>query len=213
MMGKEKESDRAAWFTTLEVSHVLGVSVRTVERWRAEGKFIPNRSTKGGHSRYSLEQIEKMKEHKNSPFYVENPKQPRKQSKLKIKKKTKTMNEQVEKMIEHKNRAAYVEEREQPRKLGKPKIKKKTKTMKLANTPCTFDLPSHEEFVKYVYDFLEQSNTKPSMFGRMALNDSGSIQRLNGTDPRLSTMLKICEAIEKVKQDQSLQKMLQEMME
>lgn len=164
------------WYTTLEVAQVFCVSVRTIERWRSEGKFIPSQSTKGGHSRYSLEQVEKM--------------------------------------IEHKNRASYIEEREHPRKLGKPKIKKKTKTMKLANTPCTFDLPSHEEFVKYVYDFLEQSNIKPSMFGRMALNDSGSIQRLkDGTDPRLSTMLKICEAIEKVKQDQSLQKMLQEMTE
>lgn len=164
------------WFRTQDVAKDLGVSVRAIERWRSEGKFIPSQSTKGGHSRYSLEQVEKM--------------------------------------IEHRNRASYIEEREQPRKLGKLKVKKKTKTMKLANTPCTFDLPLHEEFVKYVYDFLEQSNIKPSMFGRMALNDSGSIQRLkDGTDPRLSTMLKIYEAIEKVKQDQSLQKMLQEMME
>lgn len=165
-----------SWYTTLEVAQVLGVSVRTVERWRSEGKFTPSRSTKGGHSRYSLEQVVKMKEHKNHFLYKEKPRQPKKKD--------------------------------------KPKIKKKVKIMDIVNTPCPFAIPSQEEFVKYVYDFLEKSNIKPSMFGRMVLNDSGSIQRLKeGTDPRLSTMLKICESVEKVKQDQALQKILQDMME
>jgi excisionase family DNA binding protein len=46
------------WYTTLDVAEELGVTVRTVERWRSEGKFKPKRRTIGGHSRYSKEQVE-----------------------------------------------------------------------------------------------------------------------------------------------------------
>lgn len=83
-----------------------------------------------------------------------------------------------------------------------------------ASSSHPFGLPTHEEFVKYVYNFLEESDIKPSMFGRKVLNDSGSIQRLKeGTDPRLSTLHKICEEIEKIRKKPFLKEMLQEMME
>jgi DNA-binding transcriptional MerR regulator len=45
------------WYTTKDVADTFGVKVRTVERWREKGTFVPERRTKGGHSRYSKKQI------------------------------------------------------------------------------------------------------------------------------------------------------------
>jgi excisionase family DNA binding protein len=44
------------WFTTKEVAYKLGVTVRTVERWRKSGAFVPFQRTGGNHSRYTEEQ-------------------------------------------------------------------------------------------------------------------------------------------------------------
>lgn len=53
-------------------------------------------------------------------------------------------------------------------------------------------IPSHSEFNEYVQTHLDKTGEKPSSFGRRVLGDSGAITRLmEGTDPRLSTMLKI----------------------
>lgn len=45
-------------YTPQHVSDLLGVSLRTLERWRSSGKFVPVMRTPGGHSRYSKEQVE-----------------------------------------------------------------------------------------------------------------------------------------------------------
>lgn len=45
------------WITTQKVSEILGVTVRTVERWRESGILIPEQRTRGNHSRYSEDQI------------------------------------------------------------------------------------------------------------------------------------------------------------
>ena len=45
------------WFTTVEVAQELGVTTRTVERWRSSGVLTPEGRTKGNHSRYSEDQI------------------------------------------------------------------------------------------------------------------------------------------------------------
>ena len=45
------------WYTTKDVASEFGVTVRTVERWRSTGRFMPDRRTPGKHSRYSKEQI------------------------------------------------------------------------------------------------------------------------------------------------------------
>jgi len=45
------------YFSTTQVAADLGVTVRTVERWRESGYFSPDKRTPGGHSRYSKEQV------------------------------------------------------------------------------------------------------------------------------------------------------------
>lgn len=45
------------YMTTLEVANDLEVTIRTVERWRESGYFVPKVRTPGNHSRYSREQV------------------------------------------------------------------------------------------------------------------------------------------------------------
>ncbi len=45
------------WLSSQAVADTLGVTVRTVERWRESGVLVPERRTRGNHSRYSEEQI------------------------------------------------------------------------------------------------------------------------------------------------------------
>lgn len=63
-------------------------------------------------------------------------------------------------------------------------------------------LPTKIEFVNYVKDHLSKTGEKPSAFGRRVCNDSGVLSRLfNGTDPRLTTMITINDAIVKEAKD------------
>lgn len=50
------------YLTTHDVTIELGVSVRTVERWRESGYFTPALRTPGGHSRYTKEQVACLKQ-------------------------------------------------------------------------------------------------------------------------------------------------------
>lgn len=45
------------FLTSKDVASELGVTVRTVERWRRSGYFLPELRTPGNHSRYSKEQV------------------------------------------------------------------------------------------------------------------------------------------------------------
>lgn len=49
------------WLTTQKVADELGVTVRTVERWRESGALVPQQRTRGNHSRYTEQQICKFK--------------------------------------------------------------------------------------------------------------------------------------------------------
>lgn len=49
------------WFTTQQVADTFGVTIRTVERWRISGVLVPVQRTRGNHSRYSEDQICKLK--------------------------------------------------------------------------------------------------------------------------------------------------------
>lgn len=49
------------FYTPEQASIELGVSKRTLARWRGLGKFIPDSKTAGGHSRYSKTQMKKAK--------------------------------------------------------------------------------------------------------------------------------------------------------
>jgi len=49
------------FYTPEQAAEELGVSKRTLIRWRVEGKFVPEQKTAGGHSRYSEEQLERAK--------------------------------------------------------------------------------------------------------------------------------------------------------
>ena len=63
-------------------------------------------------------------------------------------------------------------------------------------------LPTHKEFTDNIKKHLEETGQSLSGFGRRVLNDSGAIPRLlDGTDPRLSTMHTINDAIETDKED------------
>lgn len=50
-------------FTASQAAEILGVSTRTLERWRSSKKFVPDSKTIGGHSRYSEKQIEEVLGH------------------------------------------------------------------------------------------------------------------------------------------------------
>ena len=50
-----------AYLTTKAFADEIGVTIRTVERWRQDGSFVPERRTRGGHSRYSEDQVEQFK--------------------------------------------------------------------------------------------------------------------------------------------------------
>lgn len=59
--------------TPREFAALLEVSSRTVERWRKEGRVRPAASTKGGHARYSLEQVERVREERWSGTWTVDP--------------------------------------------------------------------------------------------------------------------------------------------
>lgn len=46
------------FFTAAQAAKKLGVTTKTLERWRNEGRFSPVMKTAGGHSRYSSDQID-----------------------------------------------------------------------------------------------------------------------------------------------------------
>lgn len=50
------------YLTTKDVAAECEVTIRTVERWRESGYFEPDVRTPGGHSRYSKEQVWKLKQ-------------------------------------------------------------------------------------------------------------------------------------------------------
>jgi len=49
------------WITTQKAADEIGVTIRTIERWRESGVLIPAQRTAGNHSRYTEEQICQMK--------------------------------------------------------------------------------------------------------------------------------------------------------
>jgi DNA-binding transcriptional MerR regulator len=50
------------YLTTQDVAAELKVATRTVERWRESGYFKPALRTPGNHSRYSKEQVCRLKQ-------------------------------------------------------------------------------------------------------------------------------------------------------
>lgn len=52
------------WLTTKQVAEEFNVTIRTVERWREAGSFVPKQRTRGNHSRYSKEQVCQLKDQK-----------------------------------------------------------------------------------------------------------------------------------------------------
>ena len=48
-------------YTASQAAKMLGVHKRTIDRYRADGKLIPAQKTLGGHSRYTEQQIEEIK--------------------------------------------------------------------------------------------------------------------------------------------------------
>lgn len=53
------------WMTTQKVAEELGVTVRTVERWRESGVLVPAQRTRGNHSRYTEAQICQFKQQRD----------------------------------------------------------------------------------------------------------------------------------------------------
>lgn len=49
------------WITTQEAAEELGVTTRTIERWRESGVLTPVQRTTGNHSRYTEKQICELK--------------------------------------------------------------------------------------------------------------------------------------------------------
>lgn len=185
-MSENHDRGNKRWLSTLDAAQILDTSIRTVERWRSEGKFAPDKRTSGGHSRYSRERVEEMKK------------------KL-----------QTEILNERKTRNSTGRSPHSLGQCAKMKEKQKAKIFARPMPHPSFNLPTHEEFVEYVYACLESSGIKCSMFGRKYLSDSAAISRLKSTNLTLSTMHKICAGIEEIRKnkDKELQEMLQDMME
>jgi DNA-binding transcriptional MerR regulator len=49
---------RRRWITTGELARELGLSVRTIQRYRADGLITPEIVTRGGHGRWDLEKVQ-----------------------------------------------------------------------------------------------------------------------------------------------------------
>jgi DNA-binding transcriptional MerR regulator len=49
------------YYSSFAAAKELGVTPKTLERWRFAGKFVPVMTTMGGHTRYSEQQIEAAK--------------------------------------------------------------------------------------------------------------------------------------------------------
>jgi DNA-binding transcriptional MerR regulator len=45
------------WITTGELADALGLSVRTIQRYRVDGLITPELVTRGGHGRWDLEKV------------------------------------------------------------------------------------------------------------------------------------------------------------
>jgi DNA-binding transcriptional MerR regulator len=50
------------YLTTQDVAAELKVTVRTIERWRKSGYFVPDKRTPGNHSRYSVKIVMELKQ-------------------------------------------------------------------------------------------------------------------------------------------------------
>lgn len=48
---------RRRWITTGELARELGLSVRTIQRYRTDGLITPEIVTRGGHGRWDLEKV------------------------------------------------------------------------------------------------------------------------------------------------------------
>lgn len=59
-------------YTTREVAEMLGVSRQTLQNWIDTGKVNPIR-TLGGHYRFILEEINRIREEMNLPIFEEQP--------------------------------------------------------------------------------------------------------------------------------------------
>lgn len=47
-------------YTTSQIAKIIGVTKRTIDRWRSKGIFIPEVKTPGGHSRYTKKQLDEL---------------------------------------------------------------------------------------------------------------------------------------------------------
>ena len=57
-------------------------------------------------------------------------------------------------------------------------------------------IPTHAKVIEDVDAYIQDKGLNPNTFGKMCLNDTGAIPRLKkGSDPRLSTVLKIYQFI------------------
>ena len=61
MIQGETDSMTQNYFTSQQFANELGITVRTLERWRSDNKLIPAMRTRGNHSRYSKEQLCQLK--------------------------------------------------------------------------------------------------------------------------------------------------------
>lgn len=50
------------YLRTQDVALEFKVTIRTIERWRETGYFVPEIRTGGGHSRYTQEQVQCLKQ-------------------------------------------------------------------------------------------------------------------------------------------------------
>lgn len=50
-----------SFYTSFKAAAEIGVTPKTLERWRKKGKFVPSHKTVGGHYRYSIKQVENAK--------------------------------------------------------------------------------------------------------------------------------------------------------
>ncbi len=60
--------EQGEYLSPAETARALGVSTRTLKRYRADGRIIPHHYTPSGHARFLPKDVERLRDERSEPF-------------------------------------------------------------------------------------------------------------------------------------------------
>lgn len=60
--------EQGDYLSPAETARALGVSTRTLKRYRAAGRIIPHHYTPSGHARFTPEDVKRLRDQQDKPF-------------------------------------------------------------------------------------------------------------------------------------------------